>query len=46
MKYIDRRILNLNQEKELKAMGFILSFKYSLSKSLNVFDIFVTEISH
>lgn len=46
MKLIDRRILNIQQEHELKKMGFILSFKYSLSRNLNVFDVFVTEISH
>lgn len=45
MRYIDRRILNIQQEAELKKMGFILSFKYSLDQNLNVFEIFVAEIS-
>lgn len=44
MKRISRRILNIEQEAELKKMGFILSFKYSLTRDLNVFDIYVVAV--
>jgi len=43
MIFIDRRTLTLNDEKELKELGFILSFKYSLGLNQNVFDIFVID---
>lgn len=46
MKFVKRMVLDLDEEKRLKDLGFILSFRYSIDYNSNLFDVFVTEISH
>lgn len=46
MTYIDRRILTTQEEIELINLGYKLFFEYSYEKDLNLFEIYVTGISH
>lgn len=43
MKYIKRVIIDENQEKELKEIGFVLSFRYAVDPGVNTFDVYVKE---
>lgn len=41
MEFIRREVLTTQQADKLKQMGFILSFKYSFSVDLDLYEVFV-----